>query len=423
MRVLFLNDLHDPRIGSSIRQMYQHAARLRELGHEAAVASTTPDPSQVGARTIEGCEVHLLHSDYPLRFRAWVGLNNRRVIGPLRELLRAWKPDVVHSQLVHTHLSYAALTEARAAGAAVVFTAHDSMTYCYQKLDCFHGGERHGWGLEDYAAYWQKCIPCQRFRYRPGRNAAIRKVLERDVDRFTVVSDALGEAVRANGIRVDRTIHNALRLKQRLPDATAVGAFRRRFGLEGKRLVAIGGRLHDLKGVNEMLRMLAHLRAEFGDLRLVVMGREEAWRGFEPRAHELGVADMVVPTGWLDGDELASAYAALDVLVSPSICFETFGMVNLEAMEMSRPVVVTSFGGCRETVREGVTGFVANPFDITGFAGRIARLLRDPQLARRMGQAGRALLEERFTIPRLADEFAEEYERALALRRGARPGP
>jgi glycosyltransferase involved in cell wall biosynthesis len=352
-----------------------------------------------------------------VRFRAWVGLRNRRVIGPLREVLRAWKPDVVHSQLVHTHLSYAALTEARAAGAGVVFTAHDSMTWCYQKLDCFHGGEEHGWGLKDYRAYWQKCIPCQRLRYRPGRNAAIRKVLERDVDRFTVVSDALGEAVRANGIRVDRTVHNAVRLKQRLPDAAAVTAFRARFGLEGKRLIAIGGRLHHLKGVHEMFRILARLRAEFDDLRLVVMGREDVYRGFEPEARELGVADLVVPTGWLDGEELDSAYAALDVLVSPSICFETFGMVNLEAMEMSRPVVVTSFGGCRETVREGVTGFVANPFDTEGFGECIARLLRDPELARAMGAAGRALLEERFTIPRLADEFLEEYERALARRR------
>jgi len=86
-------------------------------------------------------------------------------------------------------------------------------------------------------------------------------------------------------------------------------------------------------------------------------------------------------------------------------------------MEMSRPVVVTCFGGCRETVREGESGFVANPFDTQGFGERIARLLRDPELARPMGAAGRALLEERFTIPRLADEFLEEYERAVARRR------
>ena len=46
VRVLFLNDLDDPRIGSSIRQMYQEAQRLRELGHEAQVVSATQDPAR-----------------------------------------------------------------------------------------------------------------------------------------------------------------------------------------------------------------------------------------------------------------------------------------------------------------------------------------------------------------------------------------
>ena len=55
-----------------------------------------------------------------------------------------WRPDVVHAHLIHTHLGYHALTQARRAGAGVVFTAHDVMTFCYQKLTCFHGGSYRG---------------------------------------------------------------------------------------------------------------------------------------------------------------------------------------------------------------------------------------------------------------------------------------
>jgi glycosyltransferase involved in cell wall biosynthesis len=414
VRVLFLNDLCDPRIGSSIRQMYQQAERLRDLGHETAVVSTTTDRGEAGRTTIEGCEVFRLHSDYPFRFRAWVAIRNGVLMRPLRAILREWRPDVVHSHIVHTHLSYAALTEARRAGAGVVFTSHDSMTFCYQKLSCFHGGEASDWALKDYRAYAAKCVPCQRFRFRPGRNRAIRKVLSRDVDRFTVVSDELGAAIRANGIRVDRTIGNAIRLQPRLPDAAEVVAFRERFGLADKQLIAIGGRLHDLKGIVQLFRMLAVLRGEFPRLRLLVMGREQHYReAFEHHAVGIGVDDMVVPTGWLDGGDLQCAYAALDVLASPSICFETFGMLNLEAMEHGVPVVATSFGGCPEVVLDGETGFVANPFDVPAFAERIARLLRDPNLARRMGEAGRRRLHEHFTIDRLTDEFLEEYECAV----------
>lgn len=419
MRILFLNDLCDPRIGSSIRQMYQEAERLRELGHETAVVSTAQRREEAGHGEIEGCEVFRLHSSYPFRFRAWVAIRNRKVLPPLRRILAEWRPDVVHSQIVHTHLSYAALTEARRAGAGVVFTAHDSMTYCYQKLDCFHGGEEHQYALRDYRAHWRKCIPCQRFRFRPGRNRLIRSVLERDVDRLTVVSDELGRALRSNGIRVDRTVHNAIALQPGLPEPEEVDAFRRRFDLADKQVIAIGGRLHELKGIRQLYKMLALLRGEFPRLRLLVMGHEEVYRsGFEATARELGVADMVVPTGWLDGGELACAIASLDAMVSPSICFETFGMLNLEAMEHRKPVVTTSFGGCPEVVRHGETGLVANPYDVPAFAEAIAGLLRDPELARRMGEAGHRRLVEHFGIPRLTDEFLEEYHLASELAKG-----
>jgi glycosyltransferase involved in cell wall biosynthesis len=88
--------------------------------------------------------------------------------------------------------------------------------------------------------------------------------------------------------------------------------------------------------------------------------------------------------------------------------------VNLEAMEHSKPVVATWFGGSPEVVVDGATGFVANPFDLEAFSEAIARLLADPDLRRHQGEAGRARLEAQFTIPRLAAEFLEEY--ALARR-------
>ena len=89
---------------------------------------------------------------------------------------------------------------------------------------------------------------------------------------------------------------------------------------------------------------------------MLALGKEEAYAGFQPRAKELGVEDLVVSTGWLDGEDLHCAMAATDVMLTPSTCFETFGMMNLEAMEFRRPVVATSFGGCPEVVRDGVNG-------------------------------------------------------------------
>jgi glycosyltransferase involved in cell wall biosynthesis len=416
MRILFLNELSDPRIGSSVRQMYQGAAVLRAHGHETALVTCTEDATQATPTTIEGLETFRLHSSYNLRFRSFVSLDNAQIREPLRKILESWRPDVVHSHLLHTHLGYASLTAAREFGAGVVFTAHDVMTFCYQKLTCFHGGEEHGGSLRDYAAYWQKCIPCQRLRYNPWRNAAIRRVLARDVHRLTVVSDELGRVLRANRIRVDRTIHNAIELRAKLPSRDDVAAFRRKFGLEGKRVIAIGGRLHEQKGVTQLLRMLALLAPEFPDLVLLVMGKRDVYdREFAPTARALGVEGRVVATGWLDGDELQAAYSATDVFVTPSICFDTFGLVNLEAMEHKKPVVATLFGGSPEVVDEGRTGYLENPFDVSSFAGRVRALLLDEELRERLGRAGYQRLLERFTIDRLARDWMEEYELASAL--------
>lgn len=422
MKVLFLNDLSDPRIGSSIRQMYQHAARLRELGHETALVTAVQDPAQVGETEIEGLRTFRLLSSYDPRWRAWVSLDNPRVRSAFARIVADWKPDIVHSHLVHTHLSYEALAAARRAGAGVVFTAHDVMTFCYQKLTCFHGGEEHGGALRDYTAHWQKCVPCQRFRFRPGRNSAIRRRLERDVHRVTAVSNELALAMRANGLRVDRVVHNAVALRPSLPDPNDVAAFRKKHHLEQAKLLAIAGRLHEQKGVQQLFRALARVAERFPEVRLMVMGHRDVYdREFATAALELGVAERIAPVGWLDGNELACAYAATDVFVTPSICFDTFGLVNLEAMEHSRPVVATAFGGSPEVVLDGETGRVVNPFDTEALAAAIVGLLEDPKLAARMGEAGRLRLLERFQIRRLADEFLEEYDiaRAAAAKAGA----
>ena len=116
MRGLFLNDLSDPRIGSSIRQMYQQGARLRELGHETALATAVEDASQAGETEIEGMRVFRVHSDYPVRFRGYVSLEMARCENPSGRSSsapsgRRARPSPAHAPLLRV------LTAAREAGA------------------------------------------------------------------------------------------------------------------------------------------------------------------------------------------------------------------------------------------------------------------------------------------------------------------
>ena len=94
-------------------------------------------------------------------------------------------------------------------------------------------------------------------------------------------------------------------------------------------------------------------------------------------------------TGFLDGDELAVAYASSDIFVFPSDS-ESFGNVTLEAMASGLPCVCADATGSSSLVVAGETGYLAHADDPDGFARHIAALVADGGLRRRMGDAARA---------------------------------
>jgi hypothetical protein len=87
MRVLFLVEVGDPGVGSSTRQAFQHAAELRRLGHEAAIVATVRARGEATPTRVLGTPVFRLHSDYPVRFRAWRSLHNKVIDRPLEAVL------------------------------------------------------------------------------------------------------------------------------------------------------------------------------------------------------------------------------------------------------------------------------------------------------------------------------------------------
>jgi glycosyltransferase involved in cell wall biosynthesis len=96
--------------------------------------------------------------------------------------------------------------------------------------------------------------------------------------------------------------------------------------------------------------------------------------------------------------------AAADVVVCCSH-FESYGMVNVEAMASGKPVVSTRNGGPSETVIHDETGFLVDRGDAAGLAHYVIMLLRDPDLRQRMGRTGRARVERLFSAETMAEKF------------------
>ena len=185
-------------------------------------------------------------------------------------------------------------------------------------------------------------------------------------------------------------------------------------GTTPKRVLTIA-RLVPAKGLDVLLDAMALVIGEYGDVELHVVGDGCLRTALEEQAHELGIAANVTFHGHLE--DVAASLLAADVFVLTSRS-EGLGVAAIEAMAASRPVVASATGGLPEVVVHGETGLLVSPrsvvhnvpeLDPPAFAHAILRLLRDPDLARSMGQAGRVRYQERFAVPAFVRDHEIRY--------------
>jgi len=176
-------------------------------------------------------------------------------------------------------------------------------------------------------------------------------------------------------------------------------AVRERHGLAGRRVVVCVSRLVPRKGQDVLIRALPKIKRQVPDAALLIVSDGPHRAALERLAREQGVTRDVVFTGAVAWDELPAHYAAGDVFAMPcrtrrrGLDVEGLGIVYLEASATGLPVLAGDSGGAPNAVREGETGFVVAGRDVDAVADRLVTLLRDRELAARMGAAGRAWVE------------------------------
>jgi phosphatidylinositol alpha-1,6-mannosyltransferase len=202
-------------------------------------------------------------------------------------------------------------------------------------------------------------------------------------------------------------------------DTTEVRA-RYRLG-EGRWLLSVA-RLTRHKGIDTALRALAQVRGHYPELRYAVVGEGEYQPALEAQAHELGVADRVhFLTGVPDRDlpalyNCAEIYLGVSRLLEQSV--EGFGISLCEASACGVPVVAGRSGGIPEAVRDGETGILVDAESAEAVAGALRRLLDDPTLRTRMGEAGRRSVESHYNWDRVTADLLRIGQQHASL--GAR---
>ena len=171
------------------------------------------------------------------------------------------------------------------------------------------------------------------------------------------------------------------------------------------------GRLVPYKGADKMIEALAKV----SDLHVIVVGDGPERQALEYQARDLGVADRLHILGSTDERTKHVWLCASDFLILPSVTIaEAFGIVQVEAMLWSKPVLTTDLpSGVPQVGQDEVTSLVVPPGDVLALAAAMQRLVGSPDLRHCLGAAGRARALDLYGVNRFTRTFLGIYADAM----------
>jgi glycosyltransferase involved in cell wall biosynthesis len=414
MKIIYLIDGFPPYSWTSPGSLTLALAKeMASRGHEVFVVTTVQEKSQAGDEVYEGIKVYSIYSNYNLRWQSYFCLYNSETVSEVRKIITQIKPDICHFQNIHNRLSFYCLKVSKNLGIKTFITCHDVSTVHYGKFTEFiNPADLSIPEKFNYQVNWRMLLKFARKRFNPLRNYLIRYYLKY-ADKIFAVSDELKKFLAANKINNVEVIHNYLDLDDfRRCDTEVIKTFKNRFNLGDKKIIIFGGRLSEAKGGRQIIKALAPVVKIQPNLILLIIGEKNYYvDDMLNLAEMLGLKDKLIFAGFLLDEDLKAAYSSAKIAVFPSVCFDTFGMVNLEAMAVGLPVIATCFGGSREVVADKQTGYIINPYNIEDFASKITQLLDQSEQSELMGQKGKKRAEELFNLPLAADKLIDYYHR------------
>ncbi len=378
--VLSLLDLNPRKYGSLEEYMVRVSGSLRARNCRSVVAFPEEVPSFLRDKfEAAGATIERMASEGPELYK------------DLRRLLRQYRPEIVHFHF-YNQFSFLPLYSALFhRSATILFTDHSRLPI-------------------DRASTHAKCWLWDRFVLGPlkvktlGVSGHVKHILEKN---YGMAEAHVG--VLFNGVNVARF---------GVPSPQKRTAFFEEFGIapEKKLLVAAGYFIRE-KGFSDLLKAMARIREVRNDVLLMLVGDGPVEPELKAEVQRLKLEESVLFTGLrLDVDRFMSAS---DAVIVPSIWQEPAGLVVVEAMATSRPVVASRVGGIPEYLEEEKCGLLVPPGDYSTLADAILKLLNDPQLAESMGKAGRKRAERFFSMEKWVGDTISIYDAHLSQQHDA----
>jgi glycosyltransferase involved in cell wall biosynthesis len=195
--------------------------------------------------------------------------------------------------------------------------------------------------------------------------------------------------------------------------ASHISQYRRDLGIPDDDLVVgVVGNLYSVKGHTYLLDAVPQILRTCPKTTFLLIGRGELEVPLKTQATTLGIENKVRFLGLRQ--DVPKLLAVMDVFAMPSLS-EGLSIALLEAMAVGKPVVVTRVGGNPELVAEGETGYLVPAGDAHALAQAILALLCDPNRARTFGAWAKQLVQERFTLGHMADQYLRLYQQATSM--------
>lgn len=355
--------------GGAETQVFLLARELRARGHRVQVVSM---------RDAEAYEDELTELDVPFHSLGMRrGMPDPRAVFRLAGHVRHWRPQVVHSHMVHANL-LARVARPFAWAPVQVSTAHNLT----------EGGR--------------------------SRDAAYRATDALATLTTNVCRDCVERFVRVGAVprRKIRYMPNGLDVAAFRADAGGRGRIRDELGLGDDFLWLAVGRLDRQKDYPTMLRAIRRAREQGRGFKVAVVSNGPQLNALKQLAAELGLTDEQVRFLGQRADVPDLMSAADGYLMSSA--WEGLPMVLLEASAAGLPIVTTDVGGNREIVRPNESGELVAPGDPDGLAAAMTRVMAMPPDQRRAwGETARRHVDSTFRIDRIAVRWEELYRELL----------
>jgi glycosyltransferase involved in cell wall biosynthesis len=239
--------------------------------------------------------------------------------------------------------------------------------------------------------------------------------IERYLARFTDAIIALTELEKSDFVRYKvapeskmRVIYQGLELEEYAKSASDRDSFKKLLRIQPDDLVAgVVSRIEPVKGVIYFVQAAKLVLERLPKAKFIIAGEGSQRAGLEQKVIQLGLKDSVIFAGWRE--DVPEILSILDVLVQPSLN-EAVGISLLEAQAAGLAVVATSVGGIPEVVKDGTTGILVPPGDISKISQAIIALLSDSAKRQSYGREGRRWVSGKFSVEIMAKNTSSLYE-------------